>query len=104
MAKNKHDTPVDHGQHAVKKCSCAAHGPSECVCGAWDDTVRREDDRSKEAITSAHHAVCECGGNAPGKGCAACEMWHALYPPNTPDQRAANSGTLNPVVGKGEIQ
>jgi len=22
-------------------CTCAAHGPSECVCGAWDDSWKR---------------------------------------------------------------
>lgn len=40
------------------------------------------DNRTAEAITAAHHATCTCGGAGPGKGCPACEMWHALtYPP-----------------------
>ena len=80
--ERKNVARVDRGQSTVKKCSCAAHGPSECICGAWDDTVRQESDRTEREITMAHHEHCTCGGNPPGKGCPACEMWHELYPPN----------------------
>jgi hypothetical protein len=61
---------------APRKCDCAAHGPDECVCGAWDDAQR-----STEAIRRAVDAACTCGGAGPGEGCPACNVWHALYPP-----------------------
>jgi len=35
--------------------------------------------RTEREITLAHHAACTCGGNGPGEGCPACEMWHALF-------------------------
>jgi hypothetical protein len=40
--------------------------------------------RSEREITLAHHAACTCGGAGPGEGCPACEMWHYLFPANSP--------------------
>jgi hypothetical protein len=69
------------------KCDCAATGPDECVCGAWDDATRTD-----REITLAHHAACTCGGAGPCEGCPACEMWHTLYPSNIPPCVSAGKG------------
>ena len=60
---------------AARKCDCAAFGPDECVCGAWDDSVR-----SAGQIEAAVSAACTCGGAGPGEGCPACEVWCRLFP------------------------
>jgi hypothetical protein len=59
------------------KCDCAATGPDECVCGAWDDAARSAND-----ITRAVDAACTCGGGEPGHCCPACHVWHILFPAN----------------------
>lgn len=59
------------------KCDCAAFGPDECVCGAWDDAQR-----TTQQIRMAVDAACTCGGAGPGEGCPACNVWHILYPAN----------------------
>ena len=59
------------------KCDCAAFGPDECVCGAWDDAQRTTNE-----IRRAVDAACTCGGGEPGHCCPACRVWHVLYPAN----------------------
>lgn len=61
-----------------EKCDCAATGPDECACGAWDN-----DQRSTEQIRRAVDAECTCGGGEPADCCPACKVWHGLYPPKT---------------------
>ena len=63
--------------NADGKCDCAAFGPDECVCGAWDDVQR-----TTNAIRRAVDAACTCGGGEHGNCCPACHVWHVLYPAN----------------------
>jgi len=62
--------PIDH-----KTCHCAAYGPDECICVAWDDAQRMT-----VQIREAVDAACTCGGGDPGHCCPACDVWHRLYP------------------------
>ena len=57
------------------KCDCAAFGPDECACGAYDDAQR-----TTKQIRRAVDAACTCGGAGPGERCPACNVWHILYP------------------------
>jgi hypothetical protein len=38
---------------------------------------RERDDQWQNALREAVNENCSCGGNGPGEGCAACEVWHA---------------------------
>ena len=82
--------------NADGKCDCAAFGPDECVCGAWDDVQR-----TTNAIRRAVDAACTCGGGEPGNCCPACHVRHVLYPANAPAHVAeASEANMRPVVGR----
>ena len=43
-----------------KTCKCYAHGPSECVCGAWDNVCYNAAHKTLEAEVKALRAeLCE---------------------------------------------
>ena len=69
----------------------------------YDHTPRYSVDDVRRAV----NALCECGGAKPGEGCAACNVWHALFREAADDEwldkvgRESPEGIPNRMGGEG---